>query len=64
MRNRRKPRVNRPRSVSARERNPELVAFANSFVRLVKNEVTGVSCEILRSNDVSTHSRLKLDRAM
>ena len=49
---RRKPRVNRPRSVPARERDPEFVAFANSFVRLFKNEVSGVSDEILGSNDV------------
>ena len=49
---RRKPRVNRPRSVPARECDPESVAFANSFVRLFKNEVSSVSSEILRSSDV------------
>src|SRR4029077_15475799 len=49
---RRKPRVNRPRSVPARECDPESVAFANSFVRLFKNEVSGVSGEIFGSNDV------------
>src|SRR6266403_5505493 len=49
---RRTPRVNRPRSVPARECDPESVAFANSFVRLFKNEVGGIYDEILRSNDV------------
>src|SRR5205823_3265706 len=52
MGHRRKPRINRPRSVPSRKRNTELVAFANSLVRLLKNEVRGVTGEILRSNDV------------
>src|SRR2546430_461310 len=51
-RDRRKPRINRPRSVPSRKRNTELVAFANSLMRLLKNEVRGVTREILRSNDV------------
>src|SRR6266487_5538965 len=52
MRGRRKPRINRPRSVSARERNPEFVAFTNRFVRLFKNEITCVSGEIARSDNL------------
>ncbi len=44
-----KPGINWNGSIPARERNPELVAFAEGFVRLLKNEVSGVSDEILRS---------------
>jgi hypothetical protein len=58
MRDRCKPGVNRPRSVPTRKCNPEFVAFGNSSARLFKNEVSGVSSEILRSNDVATHSRI------
>jgi hypothetical protein len=46
-----KPRVNWQWRVSARERNPEFVAFANSFVRLFKNEVSGVGSEIFGANN-------------
>jgi len=53
MRDRGKPRVDRPRRVPARERNPEFVAFGDSFVRQFKNEVSGVSDEILGANNVS-----------
>src|SRR5207253_10065306 len=52
VRDRGKPGVNRDRSIPAREGNPELVAFAKSLVRLVKNEVRSVVSEILRSNNL------------
>ncbi len=52
MRDRRKPRVNPPRSVPARERNPEFVAFGDSIVRLLKNEIRGVVREILRPDNL------------
>jgi hypothetical protein len=42
MRDRRKPGIHRPRSVPARERNPEFVAVADSVVSLFKNEVSGI----------------------
>jgi hypothetical protein len=58
------PGVNRNGSVPARERNPEFVAFAQSFVRLVKNEVGSVGGEILGSDYMSGHSRMKSDRTM
>src|SRR2546430_11489415 len=50
MRDRGKPRVNRARRVPARERNPEFIAFANSFVRLFKNEVSSVGSEVFGAN--------------
>src|SRR5438445_2626048 len=64
MRDRRKPGVNRPRRVPARERNSEFVAFADGLVRLSKNEVRGVRRETFGSNNVATHSRWQSDRAM
>ena len=55
---------NRNGSFPTGERNPEFIAFAKGFVCLLKNEVGSVCSEILRSNYLAIHPRLKSDRAM
>jgi hypothetical protein len=59
-----KPGINRNGSVPAGECNPEFIVFAKGLMRLVENEVGSGGGEILRSNYVAIHSRLKSDRAM
>src|SRR5207249_9366931 len=59
-----KSRINRNGSVPTGKRNPEFVAFTKGLIRPVKNELRSVDSEVLRSNYVPIHSRLKSDRAM
>src|SRR5437016_11212956 len=59
-----KPGINRSGSVPTGERKPEFVAFTKGVMRLVKNELGSVDSEVLRSNYLPIHSRLKSDRAM
>jgi hypothetical protein len=59
-----KPGINWNGSVPTGECNPEFVAFSKGVMRPVKNEVGSVDSEMLGSNYVATHSRLKSDRAM
>ena len=55
------PRVHRCRCVPARECNPERVALANSFVRLLKNESSSVGDEIFGTNHLmfSFHTKAR-----
>src|SRR5215471_11750351 len=57
-------RVNGPGSVTTRKSDPEFVALADCFVRLIKDEIRCVDDKVLCPNYPAAHTRVKSDRAV